>query len=40
MCRSCLHYRERGKWWKVSCDENHAHQKKCLIEIKPPEAEA
>lgn len=32
MCRACMVYYERDKWWRVSCDENHAHGEKCLID--------
>jgi hypothetical protein len=37
MCPSCMHYFEKGVWVHVACDEAHAHGKKCLIEVEPPE---
>ena len=39
MCAACIRYFERGSWWSVSCDENHAHHRACLVEVELPSTE-
>lgn len=33
MCPVCKFYYERDRWWRVACDESHAHTKNCLTGV-------
>ncbi len=33
-CVACATYFEKGRWWRVSCNEAHSHDFRCLAEVR------